>query len=174
MSSGSAESGCQERPEHFSGSRLYGSQAVRPASYRTSKNQPVRGGHRGAVVHHQGRTQVFGVQLGADLLGRLTHHRRTDILAVLDVSRRAVQQSVPVARAGPAGEQHLVAPAQDQMDVDHFRVTAALGGVGDQCVPLVVHGAAPERGIGRKVLVLDAFDERGDRHRDTCRRKSDA
>lgn len=48
------------------------------------------------------------------------------------------------------------------MDVDHFRVAAALRGVGDQRVALVVDGAAPEGGVGRQVLVHDALDERGE------------
>ena len=129
----------------MSGSRFTGSP---PAPYAASKNQPIRGRAAGVgrtVLHHQRDPQVLGPQPQPELLRGLADHGLPHVLAVLGVPRGGVQQPVRVAGAGAAGEQHLLAAAQDEMDVDHFGVPQ--GHVGDQGVPLVGHLPAPEGAV---------------------------
>lgn len=68
-----------------------------------------------------------------------------------------MEEPVGVSRAGPPGQQHVGAPAQDEVDVDDLTVPAGRLGAGHQRVPLVVDLLAPEQGVPGERLVVDAL-----------------
>lgn len=113
------------------------------------------------MLHDQGDPQLVRVQFDTDLLGGLADHRLADVLAVLHVSGRAVEQPVRVSRTGAAGEQDVGAATEDQMHIDDLGVPVRRFGARQQGVAVVVDALAPQVRVVGEPLVVDALGERG-------------